>query len=78
VKKYILPAALLFIASSANAQIQRRGTISTEPSMWVDLGIGVYSANGISDGSTNSTWDFGNGTDWQYRAALEKTFQNQC
>lgn len=45
--------------------------------MWVDLGLGVYSANGISDGATNSTWDFGNGTDWQYRAALEKELQNQ-
>ncbi len=76
-KKYILPAAILFIATSANAQIRRRGAISNEPSVWVDLGLGVYSANGISDGSTHSTWDFGNGTDWQYRAALEKVLQNQ-
>ncbi|MFN2603417.1 MAG: hypothetical protein ABR582_11750 [Gemmatimonadaceae bacterium] len=76
-KKYILPAALLFIATSANAQIARRGALSNEPSMWVDLGLGVYSANEVSDGSTNSTWDFGNGTDWQYRAALEKALQNQ-
>lgn len=77
-KKYILLTTLLFMATSADAQIQRRGAVSTnEPSMWVDLGIGVYSANGISDGSTNSTWDFGNGTDWQYRAALEKVLQNQ-
>lgn len=45
--------------------------------MWVSLSTGVYGANGISDGASESTWDFGEGTNWQYRASLEKAFQNQ-
>ncbi len=76
-KKYIVLAATLFVATSASAQIRRRAPVTNEPSFWVSLGAGVYGANGISDGTTNSTWDFGAGTDWQYRAAFEKVLQNQ-
>jgi len=39
--------------------------------MWGSLGVGLYGANGVSDGQTASTWDFGNGLNWQYRASLE-------
>lgn len=45
--------------------------------MWGSLSVGLYGANGVSDGETNSTWDFGEGTSWQFRAALEKALQNQ-
>lgn len=75
--KYVLLVAILFLSRSADAQVRRRGAVTTEPSLWVSIGAGVYGANGISDGATNSTWDFGNGTDWQYRVAMEKVLQNQ-
>ena len=68
---------LFCVATSANAQIRRRAAVSNDPSMWVSLGIGLYGANDVSDGATNSTWDFGRGTDWQYRAAIEKVLQSQ-
>lgn len=76
-KKYVLLATILFWATSMQAQVRRRGPIANEPTFWVQLGAGVYGANGISDGATNSTWDFGEGTDWQYRLAAEKVLQNQ-
>ena len=75
--KYILLALILVAGSSADAQVRRRGTIVSEPSMWASLSVGLYGANGVSDGATNSTWDFGEGTSWQFRAALEKALQNQ-
>ena len=76
-KKYVLLAATFLSAASAGAQIRRRAPIATEPAYWVSLGAGVYGANQVSDGVTNSTWDFGNGTNWQYRIAAEKALQQQ-
>ena len=75
--KYILFALVVVAGSSADAQVRRRGPIAAEPSLWGSLSVGLYGANGISDGASNSTWDFGEGTSWQYRAALEKALQNQ-
>lgn len=75
--KYILLALLVVTARSADSQVRRRTTVVNEPSMWVSLSAGVYGANGISDGETESTWDFGEGTNWQFRAAVEKALQNQ-
>src|SRR5215213_9702931 len=76
VNKYIL-LALILVAGSADAQVRRRAPVVSEPSMWGSLSVGLYGANGVSDGATNSTWDFGEGTSWQFRAALEKALQNQ-
>lgn len=70
-------ALILVGTSQSNAQIRRRAPVTNEPTMWGSLSLGLYGANGISDGQTASTWDFGNGTDWQYRASLEKALQNQ-
>lgn len=75
--KYILLALILAAGSSADAQVRRRAPVVSEPSMWGSLSVGLYGANGVSDGATNSTWDFGEGTSWQFRAALEKALQNQ-
>jgi hypothetical protein len=77
VNKYILIALLVAAAQPADAQVRRRAPVVTSPSMWGSVGIGLYGANGISDGASNSTWDFGEGTTWQYRAAIEKALQNQ-
>ncbi len=75
--KYILLALVLVSGSSADAQVRRRAPVVSEPSMWGSLSVGLYGANGVSDGATNSTWDFGEGMSWEFRAALEKALQNQ-
>ena len=75
--RYILLAFVLVAGSSADAQVRRRAPVVSEPSIWGSLSVGLYGANGVSDGATNSTWDFGEGTSWQLRAALEKALQNQ-
>jgi hypothetical protein len=70
---------VMFVAATvpANAQIRRRVPPSTDPGIWTSLSAGIYGGNGISDGSSQSTWDFGAGTTWQYRAAVEKALERQ-
>ena len=75
--KYILVALVVVTAHSADAQVRRRTAVVSEPSLFVSLSTGLYGANEISDGETGSTWDFGEGTNWQYRVSLEKALQNQ-
>ncbi len=75
--KYVLMTLILAGASQANAQIRRRAPVTNEPTMWGSLSLGLYGANGISDGQTASTWDFAIGTHWQYRAALDNPRANQ-
>lgn len=72
---YVVMALVVVAAApQANAQIRRRLPQTAEPAIWTSLSAGIYGGNGISDGSTQSTWDFGAGTTWQYRAAVEKAF----
>ena len=75
--RYIFVVVAVIGASPANAQIRRRAPVPSEPSVWVSLSVGLFGANGVSDGASQSTWDFGEGTNWQYRATLEKALQNQ-
>jgi hypothetical protein len=69
--------ATLFCAGiPASAQIirtQPRG--NGLPSSWISFSIGAFSAGDVSDGRSNSTWDFGNNTSMQYRASIEKALQ---
>lgn len=70
---------LLFIVTvPAQSQVRRRVPRVPEPSAWVSLGIGLFNANNVSDGSTNSTWDFGQSTTPQLRASLEKAINNNA
>lgn len=62
---------LTFIAGSLSAQrprVYRTG----DPDLWVSGGVAGFTGQGVNDGATASTWDFGNSTNWQYRASLEK------
>lgn len=76
-KKCILTVLTLLSATAADAQIRRRVPVVNEPSTWASVSLGLYGANGISDGATASNWDFGEGTSWQYRLSVEKALQNQ-
>ncbi len=76
--KFVAIAIAVVSAAPLNAQIRRRGPPVNEPSAWASLGVGLFGANGVSDGASGpSTWNFGEGTNWQYRATLEKALQNQ-
>jgi hypothetical protein len=54
-----------------DAQIIRGGLRFQDPSAWVSAGVASLSGFTVTDGTTNSVWQFGNGT--QYTASLEKT-----
>jgi hypothetical protein len=68
--------ALVGFAGSADAQIRRQQPMQGPPANWISLGIGAFSANSVSDGDSQTTWDFGSATSPQYRASLEKAFSN--
>jgi hypothetical protein len=69
---------ILFVATaaSADAQVRRRLPNVSEPSMWASAAIGIFNGNGVNDGNTNSSWDFGNASTPQYRLGLEKAFSS--
>lgn len=77
IQKISLILLSLIAASPIEAQIMRRAPRSADPAMWIGLGAGIMNGNGINDGRTSSTWDFGQGSSWQYRGSIEKAIQNQ-
>ncbi len=67
---------VVFAAGSLSAQRRPRVYSTGEPGMWLTGGVAGFTGTGVNDGRTGSTWDFGNSTNWQYRASLEKTIGN--
>ena len=67
----VLAIASVFV-STADAQARRRVPRPVEPSIWGSLSVGLFNANDVSDGRTESTWDFGQASSAQFRASLEK------
>lgn len=71
--------SIVFVVLAASAEslhAQRRPMPRLqlgEPATWVTVGAGLFTGNGVNDGATESTWDFGNATNLQYRASLERT-----
>jgi hypothetical protein len=64
---------LVLMLSAGTLVAQRRPRIySAGPDTWVSGSIAGFRANGVNDGTTGSTWDFGNSTNLQYRLSLEK------
>lgn len=64
------------LASTAGAQYSGFPRL-TEPAYWVSGGVGAFNGQGVQDGSTSSSWDFGQQTGWQYRASIEKAIRNE-
>lgn len=71
---------VLLMASAESIYAQRRmpGLGVREPSTWVTVGAGFFTGNGVNDGRTASTWDFGNSTNYQYRGSLERTIGDRA
>ena len=68
---------LMFAAASLSAQMRRPRVYTTnDPDVWLSVGVGGFRGNGVNDGVTGSSWDFGNATNIQYRASLEKAMDN--
>lgn len=68
-------AGLSLLGGTASAQISGIRSAGA-PTWFVSGSIGTFNGQGVDDGNTNSRWDFGNRTSWQYRASLEKSIQN--
>jgi hypothetical protein len=64
---------MTFAAGSLSAQHRPRVYNTTDPGVWFSAGVSGFRANEVNDGATGSTWDFGNATNFQYRASLEKS-----
>ena len=64
----------MLVLCTASLSAQRRQRVFTsDPANWISAGIAGFTGNGVNDGRTASTWDFGNSTNWQYGASLERT-----
>lgn len=66
---------LVFMAARGESQL-RYGS-NTDPAWWISGGVGLFNGDGVIDGRTQSTWDFAQGSQTQYRGTLEKGTQNQ-
>lgn len=71
-KRLLLFVLAVSTALPAGAQVRRRAPRLPEPSVWGSLSVGLLNANDVSDGKTNSTWDFGRASTPQYRGSIEK------
>jgi hypothetical protein len=54
------------------AQRRTRVGIQGNPSVWLTGGIAGFTANQVNDGGSGSNWNFGNSTNLQYNASLER------
>lgn len=66
------------LAVPAESQVRRRVPRAPEPSLWLAAGVGLFNANGVNDGGTASSWDFGEASSAQYRASIEKAVRGSA
>lgn len=66
--------AALAVAAPLHGQIMRLPNRSGEPGSFLTVAIGLRQQQAVSDGSTGSTWDFGQGV--EYRGSLERHLRN--
>jgi hypothetical protein len=72
-RRFLLAFALVIVAASpAAAQRRSRPGMLGTPSTWLSGAVAGFTANQVNDGATGSTWDFGNSTNLQYGASLER------
>ncbi|HEX6576527.1 MAG TPA: hypothetical protein VF042_16280 [Gemmatimonadaceae bacterium] len=75
-KRFLALAIVFLVAAPVQSQVRRRVPRVPEPSAWATLSIGLFNGNDVSDGRTESVWDFGRASNPQYRAALEKAISS--
>ncbi|MGH7650423.1 MAG: hypothetical protein ACREMS_01135 [Gemmatimonadaceae bacterium] len=74
--RFLLVFALFVVATPLSAQRGQRASSPGDPSIWISGGIAGFAANGVNDGASGSSWDFGNSTNLAYSASLEKVMSN--
>lgn len=63
---------LMFSAGTLSAQMPRGPSAYTNnPSYWITAGVAGFRANVVNDGTSASTWNFGNSTNFAYRGSIE-------
>ncbi len=67
-------SATVLAASSLESQILKIPRRSGEPGSFLAVALGLRQQQPVSDGTTASTWDFGQGL--EYRASLENHIRN--
>jgi hypothetical protein len=73
VRRLLSFALVLLVVPTAGAQIIRRGGMPfQEPTTFVSFGVGLLQPWDVADGTTNSTWNFSDAT--QFAVALERNF----
>ena len=63
---------VVIVAVPADSQVRRRVPRVPEPQVWLSGSVGLFNGNDVSDGNTESTWDFGRASNPQYRLSAEK------
>lgn len=76
--RILLGILLATLVTPADAQVRRRVPRIPEPSLWSSLSAGLFNGNDVSDGETNSTWDFGQASTPQFRASFEKAVSSSA
>ncbi|MGH7602958.1 MAG: hypothetical protein ACRENK_03060 [Gemmatimonadaceae bacterium] len=74
--RFLFVFALFVAATPLSAQRRQRVSSSSDPSVWISGGIAGFTANGVNDGASASSWDFGNSTNLAYGASLEKAISS--
>jgi hypothetical protein len=73
VRRLLVLALAILVAPASGAQIIRRGGMPfQEPATFVSVGVGLLQPWTVHDGTTTSTWDFSDAT--QFAVALERNF----
>jgi hypothetical protein len=67
---------VMWTAASLGAQRRPRVYTTNDPGVWTSAAVSGFRANEVNDGATGSKWDFGNATNFQYRASLEKSLSS--
>jgi hypothetical protein len=75
-RRFSLALLTMMLSAGALGAQRRPAVYSGQPSVWVTGAVAGYQANGVNDGASASSWDFGNSTNWQYRGSLEKGWNN--
>src|SRR2546430_16430364 len=72
-RRFSLAFLLMMVCATSLAAQRRQPVFTSDPDMWVSGGIAGFTGNGVNDGRSASTWNFGNAWNWQYSASLERT-----
>jgi hypothetical protein len=73
-RRFSLALVMLILCAASLTAQRRQRVFSADPDYWVSGGVAGFTGQQVNDGKTASSWDFGNSTNWQYAASLEKTF----